>query len=168
MRNIYFVEFGNCNVEEVTDKIIFPIETVGTISMQDAEDRLSHLKSILHKNCVISITDGVVKGNYSEIYNLDNGTLHNYDVTYMLITVIEREVATENFATLEDARKTMIKEVLDYIKDENDETILDEYNQYCDEEGCYYDGEEIGIYIAAAWANSESAFENADWRIVVC
>ena len=57
---------------------------------------------------------------------------------------------------------------VDYIKDENDETILDEYNQYCDEEGCYYDGEEIGIYIAAAWANSESAFENADWRIVVC
>lgn len=164
MRNIYFVKFGNYDGEKVTDKMMFPVATTSTLSIATAEEKLSHLKGILKKNCVIFIYDDVVCEKFTEIYNLETGTLSSYDVSYILIRCIERDISTEKFATFEEARKKMIQEVLDAIKDDGD--LVNKYYEYCETNG-NYDGDELGIYKSTAWANAEYG-DNYDWRIIVC
>lgn len=163
MRNIYFVEFGNYNFEDVVDKIVFPVETIGELNSIDiAEEKLEHLKTILHKNCVVSITDGIVTGKFSEMYNLESGTIHKYDATYILITVVERDIFKKNYPTFEEARQKMIHELLEDLDDEQKK----EYYVNRDSNG-NYEGFFFGVENISAWSSVKNR-ENGDWRIFVC
>lgn len=162
-KNIYFVEFGNYDGNNTVDKQVFPVKAE-TLSMHNAYEKLAHLMSILHKNCVVSIAQ-LSPENFDYMYNMETGTLVPYDVTFVLITCVEREISTENFDTFVDARKQMIKEVIESIKD--DEDLLNDYYEYQEANG-NYDGDELGIYLSSAWANADCGDENYDWRIIVC
>lgn len=161
-KNIYFVEFGNYNISknEITDKQVYPVKA-DNLSMATAQEKLAHLMGILHKNVVVSISE-MNSSNFEHLYNMETATLCSYDVTFVLITVVERDISTEKFATFEDARKQMVKETLESVQDEN---LLNEYYEFMESNG-NFDGDEFGIGSYSAWANANG--ENYDWRIIVC
>ena len=161
-KNIYFVEFGNYNISknEVTDKQVYPVKA-DNLSMATAQEELAHLMGILHKNVVVSISE-MNSSEFEHLYNMETATLCPYDVTFVLITVVERDISTANFATFEDARKQMVKETLESVQDED---LLNEYYEFMESNG-NFDGDEFGISSYSAWANANG--ENYDWRIIVC
>ena len=76
---------------------------------------------------------------------------------YMLISVFEREILTEQFDTLEEAHARMMEELKeDFDKDDWDEvaneTLCDDY-------------EDFGFGIDWAWSNLDDDC-NCDWKIV--
>lgn len=74
---------------------------------------------------------------------------------YMLITVIDREILTETFRTVEDARRCMHKEMILYGKVPKDIFATDSY-----------DAGEYGFSDYGAWANDGENHANYDWLIV--
>lgn len=68
-------------------------------------------------------------------------------MAYMLITVCEREISTEKFNTMEEAREAMEKEL-------NEVTNTSE------------DGDEFELGEFSAWANTDGGDYNYDWEIV--
>ncbi len=163
MRNIYYVELGNYNGNEVVDKKILPV-SAKSLSITDADTKLSSVMSTMGVNCVVSIREGIVLDEFTEMYDLEAEKFVPYDVNFMLITCIEREIDTENFATFAEAREHMIHAVLDNM---NDEDVTNEYYEFHKENG-NYDGDDFGISTTSAWANADYGDKNCDWSIIVC
>lgn len=78
-------------------------------------------------------------------------------VEYMLISVFERSIFTENFDSFEDARQAMLRELRDKAEDKGIE--IDTTLDWVDDEELYGYGNDW------AWSNVDDDC-NCDWKIV--
>lgn len=82
---------------------------------------------------------------------------------YMLISVFEREIETEQFDTFEEARSRMMSE----LKEEFDKYDYDydmTWDEIASETECD-DCEDFGFGVGWAWSNIDDDC-NCDWKIV--
>lgn len=86
---------------------------------------------------------------------------------YMLVTVVEREISTEQFDNFDEARTKMLSELKEeYVRHDGSE----EYFNNIDSSEKYYDYDELGDSRFAigrdwAWSNIDDDW-CMDWRIV--
>lgn len=75
---------------------------------------------------------------------------------YMLITVIEREILTEQFETKKAAKTQMLKELALYSQEDVDELLTTSV----------FDDGKMGFGEDSAYLNDGLNHDNYDWRIV--
>lgn len=76
----------------------------------------------------------------------------------ILITVVEREISTAFYLTLEEAKKEMLNQFAECFSDED----RCEFNF----EDAYYYGDEYGWTETSAWLNDGPNHSNFDWKII--
>lgn len=83
--------------------------------------------------------------------------------TYMLITVVERTIATEQFTTFRKAWDTMVRELgEDIVK--HTEMTQQEWEEVC-EQNDYFGTEKFEYGKFSAWSNLDEEYKK-DWLIV--
>ena len=89
---------------------------------------------------------------------------------YMLISVCERNISTQQFDSFDDARKQMMKELEDEVVEADYDEFYDKYGNKLTWDDIKdlrkFDGDwELGIYESYAWFN---VWEDSkmDWEIV--
>lgn len=79
---------------------------------------------------------------------------------YMLITVVDRDIYTEQFDTIEDAFNQMIKEMNEARCCDSDDLVIPDS---CDEE---YDDGDMGYHKYGGYLNDGANHGDYDWLIV--
>ena len=82
---------------------------------------------------------------------------------YMLITVVERSICTEQFPTFEQARATMLKELGEDVMRHTDNT-QNEWDEVC-QQNLEYGTDEYEFGNSSAWSNLDDE-NKKDWLIV--
>lgn len=82
---------------------------------------------------------------------------------YMLISVFEREILTEQFNTFKEARARMMDELKEEVHDKDLWRKVVNKMACCDDEDFGFYNEGFGCGPDYAWSNSKC---NCDWKIV--
>ena len=101
--------------------------------------------------------------------NIDDGDMHcdweivkiDEEMKYLYISVIDREIMTEQYKTLEEAKEKLKSNFDFYISLGCDDDYDDEYDEY--ESECECEISESGM---SAWANADDGDVDCDWLIV--